>query len=239
MESRANDCRPHISGFVLAGGRSSRLGQDKVLLPWNNDTLLGHAIARLQQVCDTVGVCTNRKDLGHAAAEANGLVSDAVPGVGPLGGIVAALERSETPWNLFLAVDLPLVPVEFLQALANKASNPRPADGTVCFLPQLVGLPQPLCALYHRDLTPGLRTALEAGKYKVIQALRDAIQNMSPTVDSSQAKGPILRLEQFNAKNLVSTSHLPLTVEEWFLNVNTPEDWSRVQCFGSRAGAHG
>ena len=103
-----------ISGFVLAGGRSSRLGRDKALLPWppnataegNSQTLLQHSIARLQRVCATVSICANRDDLPFAGT----ILPDALPGSGPLGGIVAALETSTTDWNLVLAVDLPFLP---------------------------------------------------------------------------------------------------------------------------------
>jgi molybdenum cofactor guanylyltransferase len=132
-----------ISGFVLAGGRSSRLGLDKVLLPWNGQTLLGHAVERLQQVCGTVRVCADRDDLpAHQPP-----IHDALPGAGPLSAIVAALEQSQTPWNLFLAVDLPLVPVDLLKALAARTNH---------------------------NHAGGLHRALEQGKYKVMLALQEA-----------------------------------------------------------------
>lgn len=110
-----------ISGFVLAGGRSSRLGRDKALLPWppnataegNSQTLLQHTIVRLQRVCATVSICASRSDFSFMGT----ILPDALPGSGPLGGIVAALESSTTDWNLMLAVDLPFLPVEVLQAL--------------------------------------------------------------------------------------------------------------------------
>ena len=119
-----------ISGFVLAGGRSSRLGRDKATLPWppnafaegNRQTLLQHSVARLQTVCSTVSVCANRDDLPFAGT----VIPDALPGSGPLGGIVAALEHTTTDWNLMLAVDLPFLPVEVLQALVGCARSREP-----------------------------------------------------------------------------------------------------------------
>ena len=126
-----------ISGFVLAGGRSSRLGRDKATLPWppnafaegNRQTLLQHSVARLQTVCSTVSVCANRDDLPFAGT----VIPDALPGSGPLGGIVAALEHTTTDWNLMLAVDLPFLPVEVLQALVGRARS-REATGTATSL---------------------------------------------------------------------------------------------------------
>ena len=130
--------RRQMSGFVLAGGRSSRLGQDKVLLPWNGRTLLRHAIERLHQVCGIVQVCADRTDLRDDLRlddlRTSGLLSqdaqirDAVSGAGPLGGIVAALEQSPSEWNLFLAVDLPLLPVPLLRALAEYAESVSAGD---------------------------------------------------------------------------------------------------------------
>ena len=114
-----------ISGFILAGGRSSRLGRDKALLPWppnasaegNSQTLLQHSIDRLQCICASVSVCANRDDLPFAGT----IIPDALPGSGPLGGIVAALEHSTTEWNLMLAVDLPFLPVQVMYALVATA----------------------------------------------------------------------------------------------------------------------
>ncbi len=229
--------RAEISGFVLAGGRSSRLGQDKALLPWpsegNGQTLLDHAIGRLQRICNTVSICADRDDLPGAET----VIPDAIPGSGPLGGIVAALEHATTDWNIFLAVDLPFLPVEVLQALAacvypveaNKASARSSSLGSVaCVLPQLGGLPQPLCGLYHRTLAPGLRRSLEAGKFKVMTALREAANNpdAGPAV---LPKGPAPRIELWDATSFAAALKPSLNPSEWFFNINVPEDWLQAQ----------
>jgi len=198
-----------ISGFVLAGGRSSRLHRDKVLLPWKEATLLDHAIQRLRQVGDSVCICANRDDLAGFGLP---ILHDAAPHAGPLGGIVAALEQSQTPWNLFLAVDLPLLPVHLLQTLARRAAS-EPA-GTLCIVPQVDGLPQPLCGMYHRSLCDGLRQALNGGKYKIMHAVREAT-----------AAIPGSRVELFEVLSETSIDE----VRDWFLNVNTPEDWERAR----------
>lgn len=211
--------KEQIAGFVLAGGLSSRLGQDKVLLPWNGRTLLDHAVGRLQQVCDPVRVCADRKDLGLRHTGSEPLLRDALTGAGPLAGIVAALEHTESPWNFFLAVDLPLVPVSLLQALAERALSPDIAEaGTLCILPQADGRPQPLCGLYHRSLVEGLRSALKEGKYKIMLALEHAL------------RVPASRVEMFDARVSAATAHADstLSASDWFLNVNTPEEWRRA-----------
>ena len=229
-----------LSGFVLAGGRSSRLGRDKALLPWppnafakgKSQTLLQHAVARLQSVCTIVSICANRPDLFSTAE----VIPDAVPGSGPLGGIVAALEHSSTEWNLLLAVDLPFLPVQVLQALAARArsgekirlsgrpSSPSPA----CILPELDGLPQPLCGLYHRALAPKLRRALEAGKLKVMAALQQATDPEVAGAEISSDTQPF-RVEMWDVASFAAA--LPSTPDprRWFFNINTREEWEKAR----------
>jgi molybdopterin-guanine dinucleotide biosynthesis protein A len=233
--------RTQISGFVLAGGRSSRLGRDKALLPWppntvvkgSGQTLLGHAMARLQRVCDTVSICANRDDLPTTEI----VIPDARSDSGPLGGIVAALEHSATDWNLLLAVDLPFLPVEVLQALAARVcaqEEPRVASGPaalpplLCVLPCVDGLPQPLCGLYHRALAPGLRRSLEAGKFKVMVALHEAAET-STSGPQLRREIPTAAIELWDAAGFAASLQRATNADEWFLNINTPEDWERAR----------
>lgn len=279
--SRPHFDRDRISGFVLAGGRSSRLGQDKVLLPWRGQTLLEHALKLLDPICASVRVCGDRSDIQHLFAHSeNGpsrlVISDAVKGAGPLSGIVSALEQSRTAWNFFLAVDLPLVPPALLERLALRTPHIRP-NGVLCILPSLDGLLQPLCGLYHSSLAPGLRRALQEGKYKITLALALSIQALGdspgatsfakPSVEGDQALGDnpgapsfakrrvggdgkqpsaesipplfspdrnvdlpgveVLDVRKFAASAFVAPP--ALDPADWFLNINTPEQWQRAQ----------
>jgi molybdopterin-guanine dinucleotide biosynthesis protein A len=233
--------RVEISGFVLAGGRSSRLGRDKALLPWpphgpaegNSQTLLTHAIARLQRICNTVSICANRGDLSRRET----VIPDALPDCGPLGGIVASLEHSSTDWNILLAVDLPFLPVEVLQALTARASLAEETVATsrrsslppvACVLPYVDGLPQPLCGLYHRALAPGLRRALETGKFKVMAALQEAT-NTDAAGPEIQPASRALRIELWDAAGFAAFMQPAPNPSEWFLNINTQEDWQQAQ----------
>src|SRR5690348_14599122 len=91
-----------MSGFVLAGGRSRRMGRDKALLEWRGGTLLQHMTGLLATVCNPVLV-VGRDEL-----------PDLVPGLGPVGGIVTALKHTVTRFNLVVAVDLPFLTSDFL-----------------------------------------------------------------------------------------------------------------------------
>jgi molybdenum cofactor guanylyltransferase len=91
-----------VNGFILAGGKSSRMGRDKALLDWHGRPLVSHMIHILEDVTDQVQV-VGRDPL-----------PDRVPGHGPLSGIATALEVSPTDANLILAVDLPFLTKDFL-----------------------------------------------------------------------------------------------------------------------------
>lgn len=225
-----------VSGYVLAGGGSSRLGRDKVLLPWMNGTLLDQAMARLQQVCSTANVCGNRPDLREYLPPSVRLIPDATVGCGPLGGIVTALESSTTKWNLFLAVDLPLIPVAFLQQLIAFAVDRRwSMSEPLCALPRVENLPQPLCGLYHRSLAIGLRRAFEEGKYKIMHALQDAVERNAygtfacKCSDSRSARNAT-QIAFLDMESFISPSGLTkIDPKDWFLNINTEADLLRAR----------
>ena len=139
-----------VVGFVLAGGRSLRMGRDKALLSWGETDLLGHALARLRRVTDDVrilcGPSPRYVDRGVP------VVVDRVADAGPIAGIAAGLAECGGRPGLFVAVDLPLVPVTLLDRMAGLASS---WDAVVPVSPRG---PEPLCAVYAPScLAPILR----------------------------------------------------------------------------------
>lgn len=223
-----------VSGFVLAGGKSSRMGRNKAMLPWHisrtqTETLLDHTANRLRVVCDPVAICgfvpgsqPPDPDSPNLPLKANSVLTqlpDALAGAGPVGGIVAALEQSRTDWNLFLAIDLPLLPVRFLRDLLTRV--PAARSEPLCIIPMLSGRPQPLCSLVHRSLAGGLRNAMESGQYKVMLALQLATEKIAPACPAAAAVD-LWQIEDLPAEG-------GLQPREWFLNVNTPADWNRAE----------
>ena len=118
---------------------------------------------------------------------------DNLPGCGPLGGLETALSRTEADWNLVVACDMPEVRAGFLRGLLDEAE----LSGADCAVPRgSSGLPEPLCAVYHRRCHPAVAEALGRGVRKMTEALKP------------------LRVLWVEAKS------------ERFANVNTPADWS-------------
>ena len=145
-------------GFVLAGGRSRRMGQDKGRLLWEGVPLVRHQWQRLEGlVPQSVVVGGEYRDLGLPC------VADDHPGEGPLGGILTALDHGGGA--LILAVDMPRVSTATLAALFRlplaDAVVPRHADGRI----------QPLAALYRATALPKLRAVFDRGTRRVVDAL--------------------------------------------------------------------
>jgi molybdopterin-guanine dinucleotide biosynthesis protein A len=152
-----------VGGFVLAGGRSSRMGRDKALLVLGGEPLVKRAVRKLGKVCAEVAIAGGAEELARFGR----VILDENAGCGPLGGIVAALEQSSFEWNLMLAVDAPFVPVTTLKALLSATAG----FSGVCVMAQTEGVMQPLCAVYSRKAFEGLRQELVAGRWKVTRAI--------------------------------------------------------------------
>src|SRR5215472_17903262 len=107
-----------VSVFILAGGRSSRMGRDKALLPFNDATLLEFMLEKARALTSRVFIVGGR-ELYSGYGE---VIEDIIPGCGPLGGIHAALASSESNDNLILSVDIPFVTTSFLGWLLSAAT---------------------------------------------------------------------------------------------------------------------
>jgi molybdenum cofactor guanylyltransferase len=196
-----------MQAFVLAGGLGTRMGRDKALLSVDGRPLIAHMLAKLAELGIRASICGNRPDLAAFAPA----IADNFSQCGPLGGIEAALASSGSALNLFLAVDLPGMPVSFLRWLMARAERTQAA----ATIPYLAGRPQPLCAVYHRNLAGGLRNALRAGDYGVMRTIEGA----APTIDR-------LQVEQLMAADALEPRPLE-PPHLWFQNLNTPAELAR------------
>jgi molybdopterin-guanine dinucleotide biosynthesis protein A len=155
------------AGFVLVGGASSRMGQDKALLPFRGTPLLQHVAAI---VAAAAGSVTLVGDPQKYAAFGYPVIPDPVAGAGPLAGICAALSAGLADWNLIVACDMPAISAAFLRELLGAAET----SAALCLLPAGPAGIEPLCAAYHRAALPDLRQALDQG----IRKLRDALSHI-------------------------------------------------------------
>lgn len=153
------------AGFVLVGGRSSRMGQDKALLPFQGAPLALHIASQLYPVVDSVAFIGDPEKYRSLGT----VIPDEFPHEGPVGGIVTALRASRSNRNLIVACDLPGVRPEtfarLLEILENSAAQ--------CIVPVTPdGRQQVLCAAYTRDALDPLERAILDGERRLTSAIR-------------------------------------------------------------------
>jgi len=143
-----------VLGLVLAGGRSRRMGRDKALLPHDGGTQLEHAAALLADVTDGVYVSVRADQANDPVRGRFDHVVDRYEGIGPLAGILSALEQSPDADWLIVACDLPNLDRRTLENLLTEAPDDAPL---VAYRSSSDGLPEPLCALYRPAAADALR----------------------------------------------------------------------------------
>ena len=115
------DAKVPVHGFVLAGGKSSRMGEDKALLRFCGRPMVEIAVEKLRGFCEEVTIAGNREDLAGFAP----VVRESRTGVGPAAGVEAGLGAARQEWAMFLPVDVPLVPEELLRRWAQRRYGRR------------------------------------------------------------------------------------------------------------------
>jgi molybdopterin-guanine dinucleotide biosynthesis protein A len=167
-----------LAGFVLAGGRSSRMGRDKALLEVEGSLLVCRMAAAVAATAGSVTLIGDPAKYSHLGYP---VCPDVYAGSGPLAGIHAALTASGADWNLVVACDMPDVEPAFLRRLLDLAEQ----SGADCLLPAgESGRPEPLCGVYHRRTRPAIQRALESGVRKVLDGLAGLRVEVVPVGES-------------------------------------------------------
>lgn len=142
-DSTGNKPARSRAGFVLTGGRSSRMGRDKARLPFGNGTLVEHVAECVRVAAGTVALVGSPERYAGLGLTC---IADRYRDSGPLGGLCTALEITRAEWNLIVACDMPGVTGRFLSRLFEAAEAGRPD----CLIPETSDGLHPLCAVYHR-----------------------------------------------------------------------------------------
>jgi molybdopterin-guanine dinucleotide biosynthesis protein A len=204
---------PDAAGFVLAGGRSSRMGADKALVRFAGRPLVETALEVLRQAGLEAFIAGSRSSLAAFAP----VVEDKQAGLGPLGGITAALASTARRWAIFLPVDLPLLPASLLRYMLHHAQ----ITGRAVTVPSVTGFVQSFPAVVDRAALPFLRSELEAGRGGCFAGFQAACAALGEPVS-------VLPVELLAQCGQVSPPDaLPPAL--WFLNVNSPVDLQRAE----------
>lgn len=134
-----------IHGLVLSGGKSRRMGADKALLMQNGESQLSRAVALLQRHLPKVFVSARRDQADEAERSKFEQITDRYDDLGPVAGILSAMESDSTVSWLVLACDLPNVDDETIAALIAAHTEEHPFTA---YRSAHDGLPEPLCAIF-------------------------------------------------------------------------------------------
>jgi molybdopterin-guanine dinucleotide biosynthesis protein A len=151
-----------ITAIILAGGKSSRMKEDKGLVYFNGKMLAQHVIDVLKKITKNIIIITANSDYNQFGCPC---IEDEMKDKGPLGGIYTGLINSSTQKNLFIGCDMPFLSEKILSELIN-----RNGDEDV-LLTEHLGLAEPLCSIYDRSCIAHIRPLLEQNQLKITDAL--------------------------------------------------------------------
>lgn len=165
-----------ISGIILTGGISRRMGKDKAFMKLGNKYFIEIAISVMSELCDEILISTNTQSydsLGYRT------VVDETPGTGPIGGIYSCLIKSKNEHNLIIPVDTPFIKKEVYEQILLWKDEFQHIVAV-----NYDQLPEPLHACYHKDLAGILKRFIMMKNYK-IQELSKHIGTKSVPINKS------------------------------------------------------
>jgi len=186
------------TGFITAGGRSSRMGIDKAWLEIEGQPLIERTLASVRAVTSSVAIIANTDGYGGLGVP---VFADTHQGVGPLEAVRVALSNTQTNRVLLVGCDLPFLTSELLRFLLSIRSQsqaivPLSADNQL----------EPLCAIYCKDSQEVVSDLIERGERKMAKLFEEI-----PT-----------RFVEFKEIRMLEGAHL------FFENINTPADYDRA-----------
>jgi len=188
-----------ITGIILAGGKSIRMGQDKAFIEINGVPIILRVFAVLDRLFRETIIVANQKE---TYAELNiPVYSDLVPGQGALGGLYTGLLHSTFPYSFCVACDMPFLDRALIEYLLTRIDQydavvPRTSDGL-----------QPLHAIYSKQCLEPIRHLLDLEKTKIMDFY------------------PLIRLQIVDEKDFLTLD----PERKSFTNVNTPDELQRLQ----------
>lgn len=158
-----NISKENITGIILAGGKSKRMGTDKGLMDWNGKPMVTYAIEALNRYCSKILISTTNNEYEVFNLD---LVPDSIPDLGPIGGLLTCLNISDTQTCICLPCDLPNIKPEVIEFLL------KMYDGKSCLVP-LSPLPEPLCAIYPLNVLPVIVNLIERKDFSLLSIFKN------------------------------------------------------------------
>jgi molybdopterin-guanine dinucleotide biosynthesis protein A len=183
-----------ITGVILSGGKSLRMGEDKAFIKIEGTPIIERIFLLLERLFQEVIVITNQGERYHYLGAK--VYEDLIPNLGALGGLYTGIARSSFPYSFVIACDMPYVNRAVIEHLTEKTGDydaiiPRTEDGL-----------QPLHALYSRRCLEAITEILRENKKRIVDFF------------------PLVRVRIVEENGFHSLD----PHRESFINLNTPED---------------
>lgn len=167
----------NITGIILSGGKSSRMGTDKGFLSFNGKSFMQHSIDALKPFVEDIMIISNNTDYDVFGFKR---IEDAIENAGPLAGVYSGLKHSKTNYNLVLSCDIPLISSTILQKLIDAMDD----DSEIIQI-ESQGKTMPLIALYKKKCEP-----------LFLELLNDGERRLQYAVNQCQVKNVVLNDEE-------------------------------------------
>jgi molybdopterin-guanine dinucleotide biosynthesis protein A len=189
-----------VSIAILAGGQSKRMGRDKAFLEVGGQPVMERVINRVRGLTDNLFISANEAE--KYTRFGLPIVADIYPDKAALGGMYSVIRAARHPHVLVVACDMPFLHVGLLQYLVELAPT---ADVVI----PLINPPQPetLHAVYSKACLPAIERRLLANQLRIIGFFEEV---------------SVRYLEQSEVAKFDPQFYS-------FLNMNTPEEWEKVQ----------
>jgi len=184
----------NITGIILSGGKSIRMGENKAFIEVEGVPIIGRIHKLFKSLFNEVIIVTNEKDL-FLSYDAN-LYGDLLPDRGALGGLYTGLFCSSFLYSFCVGCDMPFLKKPVIEYLI------RNIDSFDVIVPKAEDGLQPLHAIYSKTCLEPIREMIEKGKYKIIDFY-------------PMAKIRVIEAHEFRSLDPMAES---------FINVNTPEE---------------
>jgi molybdenum cofactor guanylyltransferase len=165
-----------VTGIVLAGGKSSRMGKDKCLVQFNKKKLIDYTIEIFKPITSEILISSGR--VGHSQLGYK-TIKDEFLDCGAIGGIHSTLKNTETEINILAPCDMPFISTELFEFLLQKINN---YDAVI---PVFNGKVEPLTGVYSRNILPIVENQIRNKKYKILSLLESINTNfieINPTL---------------------------------------------------------
>ena len=158
--------------YILAGGKSSRMGEDKGLMSLFGKPMVAYVIEAAQHISSDINLVTSNADYAQFNLP---LISDRHDNKGPLSGIHAALSASDTDYNFVIPCDVPYVKPGLLKFLLYQA------DGYDITIPRHDNRIHPLMGVYRKECLSVIEKNISVNSLKVSNIFDQLIVNIVET----------------------------------------------------------